>query len=148
MDNKNLVYGIGGLLVGIVLTWLISSNAVNNQNYGMMRMMGIRNTTSNSSMMASYDDHHDSDDSNGMMGNNMSGAMQGMMSGLNNKTGDEFDKAFLSEMIVHHQGAIDMANAALKNAKHQEIKDLANAIISAQTKEINQMKEWRTTWYK
>jgi uncharacterized protein (DUF305 family) len=148
MDNKNLVYGIGGLLVGIVLTWVISSNAVNNQNYGMMRMMGIRNTTSNSSMMASYDDHHDSDDNNSMMGNNMSGAMQGMMSGLNNKTGDVFDKAFLSEMIAHHQGAIDMANAALKNAKHQEIKDLANAIISAQTKEINQMKEWQVTWYK
>jgi uncharacterized protein (DUF305 family) len=148
MDNKNLVYGIGGLLVGIVLTWVISSNAVNNQNYGMMRMMGIRNTTSNSSMMASYDDHHDSDDNNGMMSNNMSGAMQGMMSGLNNKTGDVFDKAFLSEMIAHHQGAIDMANAALKNAKHQEIKDLANAIISAQTKEINQMKEWQVTWYK
>jgi uncharacterized protein (DUF305 family) len=41
-----------------------------------------------------------------------------------------------------------MANAALKNAKHQEIKDLANAIISAQTKEINQMKEWQTNWYK
>jgi uncharacterized protein (DUF305 family) len=99
-------------------------------------------------MMASYDDHHDSDDNNGMMSNNMSGAMQGMMSGLNNKTGDVFDKAFLSEMIAHHQGAIDMANAALKNAKHQEIKDLANAIISAQTKEINQMKEWQVTWYK
>jgi uncharacterized protein (DUF305 family) len=71
-----------------------------------------------------------------------------MCNGLNNKTGDVFDKAFLSEMIAHHQGAIDMANAALKNAKHQEIKDLANAIISAQTKEINQMKEWQVTWYK
>ena len=111
----------------------------------MMRMMGMRNMMQNSSMM---DDHHDDDDDNDMMGDSMSGAMQGMMSGLNNKTGDEFDKAFLSEMIVHHQGAIDMANAALKNAKHQEIKDLANAIISAQTKEINQMKEWQQAWYK
>lgn len=143
--NDKITYGVIGLLLGIILTWVFASSAVNNQNAGMMRMMGMRNMMQNSSTM---DDHHDSDDNNGMMGNNMSGAMQGMMTGLNNKTGDEFDKAFLSEMIIHHQGAIDMANAAFKNAKHQEIKDLANNIISAQTKEINQMKEWQQAWYK
>ena len=39
-----------------------------------------------------------------MMGGNsqmdMNSMMQGMMAGLNGKTGDDFDKAFLSEMIV------------------------------------------------
>jgi uncharacterized protein (DUF305 family) len=49
-------------------------------------------------------------------GSGMSGAMAGMMSELNSKTGDDFDKAFLSEMIVHHQGAVQMAQAALSNA--------------------------------
>lgn len=89
--------------------------------------------------------------SNGtMMHNNsmgMNDAMGDMMSGLSGKSGDAFDKAFLSEMIVHHQGAVVMAEAALQNAKHQEIKDMANAIIAAQTTEIKQMQDWQKAWY-
>lgn len=77
----------------------------------------------------------------------MHGAMDDMMSGLDGKTGDAFDKAFLAEMIVHHQGAVDMAEAALKDAKHAEIKTMANAIISAQTAEIKQMQDWQKSWY-
>lgn len=73
--------------------------------------------------------------------------MTGMVSGLSGKTGDVFDKTFIDEMITHHEGAVVMAEAALKNAKHQEIKDMADAIISTQTKEINQMKAWRSSWY-
>lgn len=84
-----------------------------------------------------------------MGGNNssMSGMMAGMMMGLEGKTGDDFDKAFLSEMVMHHEGAVDMAEEALKNAKHQEIKTLSNAIISAQNKEIADMKAWYKAWY-
>lgn len=67
---------------------------------------------------------------------------------LNGLTGDDFDKEFIREMIVHHEGAIDMANAALKNAKHDEIKNLANAIIISQSKEIVDMKSWYQAWYK
>ncbi len=77
----------------------------------------------------------------------MHSAMGDMMAGLEGKTGDEFDKTFLTEMIVHHEGAVDMAEAALENAKHAEIKTMANAIISAQTEEITQMKEWLKNWY-
>jgi uncharacterized protein (DUF305 family) len=44
-------------------------------------------------------------------------------------------------MIIHHYGAIYMAERALKNAERQEIKDLSRAIISAQTQEIEQMKK-------
>jgi hypothetical protein len=81
--------------------------------------------------------------STGMMG----GMMKGMMMGLDGKTGDAFDQAFLSEMIVHHQGAVEMAESALVNAKHQEIKDMAKAIIDAQNKEIAQMQGWEKAWY-
>ncbi|HWH16269.1 MAG TPA: DUF305 domain-containing protein [Candidatus Paceibacterota bacterium] len=88
---------------------------------------------------------------NGMIMHNsqmgMGDAMSGMMLGLEGKTGDAFDRAFLSEMIMHHEGAVLMAEAALENAKHPEIKDMANAIISAQTTEIEQMKEWQSSWY-
>ena len=50
--------------------------------------------------------------------------------------GEDYDRLFIANMIAHHQGAVDMANLALKNAKHQEIKDLATAIVTAQTTEI------------
>ena len=85
-----------------------------------------------------------------MMHNNsmgMSGAMDEMMEGLSGNTGDDFDKAFLSEMIMHHEGAVDMAEAALENAKHAEIKIMADAIIKAQTTEIKQMQDWQRSWY-
>lgn len=81
------------------------------------------------------------------MVHNMGSAMDDMMSGLQDKTGDDFDKAFLSEMIMHHQGAVEMAEAALQSAKHQEIKDMARTIISTQTSEINQMQTWGKSWY-
>ncbi len=72
--------------------------------------------------------------------------MAGMENELKGKTGDEFDKAFIEQMIMHHQGALDMAAPGEKNAEHQEVKDLSKAIVSAQTKEIQQMKQWQQEW--
>ncbi len=79
---------------------------------------------------------------------NMHDAMRDMAGGLHGKTGDAFDQAFLSEMIVHHEGAIEMAETALMYAKHDEIKRLAHAIIAAQTEEIENMRQWENVWYK
>lgn len=58
-----------------------------------------------------------------------------------------YDAQFIDSMIIHHQGAIGMANQALKEGQRQEIKDLAANIIKAQQAEIAQMREWRTQWY-
>jgi uncharacterized protein (DUF305 family) len=60
--------------------------------------------------------------------------------------GEDYDRLFLSNMIAHHEGAVDMAELALTNAKHQEIKDLANAIVTAQTSEIKDMTSWQAQW--
>lgn len=76
----------------------------------------------------------------------MSASMQMSADSLKGKTGDDFDAAFISEMIAHHQGAIDMAKLSAQNAKHNEIKQLSNDIISAQEKEIAQMKQWQKDW--
>lgn len=78
-------------------------------------------------------------------GHSMEG-MEDMNAALVGLSGEAFDKKFLELMIEHHQGAIDMAKPAATNASHQEVKDLAQAIIAAQTKEINQMMQWQTTW--
>lgn len=73
-------------------------------------------------------------------------SMDDMSSMLEGKTGDAFDKAFIEGMIPHHQGAIDMARAALQSAKHDEIKRMARDIISAQQSEIDMMKQWQKDW--
>jgi len=77
----------------------------------------------------------------GMMDSNA-----GMMNALNGKAGDEFDKEFLDQMIMHHQSAVDMASTGVTNAYHQEVKDLTKAIVTAQTKEILQMRQWQKDW--
>ena len=76
----------------------------------------------------------------------MSASMQMSTEELSKKSGDEFDKAFISEMIMHHQGAIDMAKLAEKNAKHNEVKQLSKGIVSAQESEISEMKQWQMSW--
>lgn len=52
----------------------------------------------------------------------------------------DVDTDFAQMMITHHQGAIEMAKLAAENAEHDEIKDLAEAIISAQEREIAVMR--------
>ncbi len=74
---------------------------------------------------------------------NMDSDMYKMYSALN---GEYYDRMFIANMIAHHQGAVDMAELALTSAKHQEIKDMANNIISAQTKEIDEMEAWQKDW--
>lgn len=77
----------------------------------------------------------------------MHGAMNGMMMSLEGKTGDTLDLAFLDEMIVHHQGALEMAQTLLGGTKRPELVKLGNDIITAQTKEIQMMKDWRKEWF-
>jgi len=70
-------------------------------------------------------------------------AMEGTTSTLSTKSGKGFDKAFITEMTLHHEGAIQMAKQALEKSTRPEIKAMSKEIISAQTKEIEQMKSWK-----
>lgn len=67
--------------------------------------------------------------------------------GVISAEGQPYDAVFIDGMIVHHEGAIIMANQALEEAERPEIRQLAEAILDAQEGEINQMLEWRTMWY-
>lgn len=73
-------------------------------------------------------------------------SMAEMSEQLENLSGDDFDKAFIEMMIAHHQGAIDMAELSPDRAKHDEVKKLSEDIISAQQKEIADMKQWQEDW--
>jgi uncharacterized protein (DUF305 family) len=60
---------------------------------------------------------------------------------------EPFDRAFIDAMIPHHQSAIEMAVVAHEKSTIPEIRELAENIVSAQQKEIEQMEQWREDWY-
>ena len=134
------LYAVIGLLAGALLAILFTTNIVNSNNTQMMRMMGMHTQNFSQAKNEGMNQMHEQ-----MMGEDEM-TMSGMVNELEGKTGDNFDKAFIEQMIPHHQGAIEMAKQAKTNAFHQEIKDMADDIISAQTSEINMMKSWQSSW--
>ena len=118
MINKPLISGVIGFLLGGLL---VSVAAVTFDRPKQST------TTSNSSSTASM-------------------SMDDMTADLKGKSGDAFDKAFIADMIAHHEGAVAMAKLSAKNAKHDEIKSLSEDIIAAQEKEITDMKQWQVDW--
>jgi len=130
MKKENIMVGVIGLLVGVIVTGFAAGQAVNNNNTGMMRMMGMDTNSSQQQPATSHDTMSMAD-------------MNKQLVGL---SGDDFDKAFVEMMISHHEGAVDMAELIPSRAKHAEIKTLGEAIIAAQTKEIADMKQWQKDW--
>ena len=59
----------------------------------------------------------------------------------------DYELRFIDAMIPHHQGAVEMAQEVLSKSQRPEMKKLAQDIITAQNREIEQMKQWRKAWY-
>lgn len=57
------------------------------------------------------------------------------------------EREFLVDMVGHHAMAVDMAEMAKEKATHQELKDLADDIIAAQSREMDRMRRWLRDWY-
>lgn len=77
----------------------------------------------------------------------MTAMMKSMNANLEGKTGDALDKAFLEEMIMHHEGAVEMAKMLEQGTQRSEMKTFAQSIINAQSGEITQMKVWLQQWF-
>lgn len=58
-----------------------------------------------------------------------------------------YDARFIDSMLIHHRGAVEMAQEALERAERKELKIMAQGIIDAQNAEIEQMRAWREAWY-
>lgn len=132
MKNNTPLIVVISLLIGLGAGYVIRGEAV----------------TLNEMQMGSKSGGHMMPDGT-MMGESMTmeSMMQDMISNLKGKTGAEFDKAFLSEMIMHHEGAVVMAQAVLTTSKRLELIQLAKNIISVQTTEIKMMSGWQKVWF-
>jgi uncharacterized protein (DUF305 family) len=69
-------------------------------------------------------------------------SMQAMMKNMNVRPTGKPDQDFVLMMMPHHQGAIDMAKVELRYGKDPELLKLAGDIVTAQEKEIAEMKDW------
>jgi uncharacterized protein (DUF305 family) len=94
--------------------------------------------------------YRDWDDWDQQWGSRMGCCMHGGWSGTNLSAlnnAPDFDREFIQQMIPHHQMGVMMAQMVLSNSQRSEIQKLAQAMIDAQTAEINQMQQWYRQWY-
>ena len=101
--------------------------------------LGNQNDAKNTNTSVTTEQQSTATDHNSMSMMDMNKQLEGL-------SGDEYDKAFIEMMITHHEGAVDMAELSASRAKHDEIKQLSQAIITAQDKEIADMKQWQRDW--
>ncbi|RPK94028.1 DUF305 domain-containing protein [Streptomyces sp. ADI98-10] len=76
---------------------------------------------------------HDDSDRPGMMGDED-------ISRLGKASGNAFDDMYLTMMIEHHEGAIEMAETEKTQGAYDPARTLADDIITSQTAEIAQMR--------
>ena len=58
---------------------------------------------------------------------------------LEKATGKQFDEAFLTGMLAHHRGAVEMAKTQLMDGSDAAAKELAQAVVTGQSKEITEI---------
>ncbi len=72
-----------------------------------------------------------------------------MMRDLSQLEGDELDRAFLEDMIMHHMEAVMMSQMLINHGlvEHDEVRPFAQEIASTQRNEIYQMRVWLQDWF-
>lgn len=68
--------------------------------------------------------------------------MKGMQEMSSMQMSGDADRDFASMMIAHHQQAIEMSRAQLKNGKDPQVRKKAEEIIAASEKDIADLKSW------
>src|SRR3989344_3753553 len=61
--------------------------------------------------------------------------------------GNNIDQHFIVQMIPHHEMAVIMAQMLASGTERPEMKQLADNIIASQSREIEMMRSWLTSWY-
>jgi uncharacterized protein (DUF305 family) len=73
--------------------------------------------------------------------------MQAAMNELAQKSGADFEVAYINMLVAHHQGALEMAQMVVNDAPHQEVRDAAAQILQEQQREIDDLTRWLNNWY-
>lgn len=76
------------------------------------------------------------------MGQMHESMMKGMKDMQSMPMSGNTDRDFASMMRMHHQMAVDMAQAEMKNGKDAKMKGMAKKIIDDQTREIRELDDW------
>ena len=135
MKNNVLIVGLLSLLIGLFVGynlapgWMMDTDTMIEMHEEMEEVMG-----------------HEEDEiisGDGMMQH----VMEEMMLDFRGKTGEEYEEAFLKGMIVHHLGAVMMAEELLEQTDRPELVQMANDIIKVQSEEIEMMKGWLSEWF-
>ncbi|WP_426183452.1 DUF305 domain-containing protein [Microbacterium sp. TWP3-1-2b2] len=89
---------------------------------------------------------YDPDSSGGMDHGSMDDSGDGMMSeedmtALEEADATQASRLFLEQMIMHHDGAVEMARTALEDGQNPDVLDLAQQVIDDQTAEITTMQD-------
>ncbi len=122
MDKKNILVATGALILGIIIGLISDCPWFQSQNWHSDTMMDRNNDRNTAGM-------------------NMNHSMHGMMSVKN-------EQEFLEHMIPHHEEAVETAKDVLARGGTTEgIRTLLNNVITAQEKEIADMKAWYASWY-
>ena len=78
-------------------------------------------------------------DMSGMGSGGMMQMMDGALSDLETLEGEEFEVAYVNQIIPHHEGALEMAQAVVDRAPNGEVRDAAARIIEDQQREIEEL---------
>ncbi len=72
-----------------------------------------------------------------------------MMRDIDGLSVEEAEKAFLEDMIVHHEMAVMKSQELLEKdmVEHSEVEDMARSIIEQQDQEIELMQKWLKEWF-
>lgn len=118
---------IVGVLIGGIIAWMAKPDSNNQSN-----SMSGQNTSSstNSSQQSAMAKTQAGDKKT-----------KKMISDLQSKTGIDFDTAFINGIVEHHLAATSMAKYVDNEAPHDEIKKLANSIISSQSQQIGELQD-------
>lgn len=114
------------------------------QMFGWLQVWGLSPTGSQPPMAWMGSEHHDATSATSAGGDTV--AMPGMASPadlarLKAATGVEAEKIFLTLMIAHHKGGVEMADAVLARSDVDVVVTLARSMKMAQTAEITAMQQ-------
>ena len=131
------------LIAGLALALLLAAG------------LGATYATANMGSMMGNDNNTDSMTDGGMssmMGGNgmMGGGADSMMGGQMVGSFDEdkpFDLQFIDQMTMHHEGAIMSSRMMIGDSERPELRELARNIEESQSRQIDQMQNFRDEWY-